>query len=147
MKEELALIRRGAELIRRCKDDTVREAALDFVEQCNVIADKAFSLVANCDLMLDESKPPGVREIAEREANREAGSISNDIHKLSSHLSDTSEDAIGGHPKVVDALGSEAIAAMNVDWGENPLLVAQQIKDVFEGANRMAKFVGENYKN
>jgi len=147
VQAELEAIRLAAGILRSAKVATVSLAALDFVEQCNVVAKPARSLVADCDLMLDESKPPGVREVAERKANGQAATVSNAIRELSSHVSRKSKDAIGGHPELVEALGREAIAAMNLDWGDNALLVRNQIQDVFHGANQMARFVGEKYKN
>ena len=56
-----------------CRDELVRLAALDFVEQCNVVAFKlARSLVANCKLMIDASRPSSVQDVAARQADREA---------------------------------------------------------------------------
>jgi hypothetical protein len=148
VQAELEAISLAARIIRHCRDETVRLAALDFVEECNVVAKLARSLVADCQVMLNSSSP-SVQDVAYKQANREAAVVSKAIRVLATHVNSTSTDAIGGHPKVVAALGRDAINAMAIVFDENDgaLLVAQQVADVFKGANSMAKFVGENYKN
>jgi hypothetical protein len=148
VKADLEAIRLAA-FIRWCKDEMVRQASLDFVGQCNVIAKGgARSLVADCDLLLNASNPK-IQAAALERANREAAKVSKALKDLSSHVTTKAKDAIGGYPPVVAALGRPALTAMAVVYDEKDgvLLVAQQIDDVFKGANAMAKFVKKNYTN
>jgi len=76
--------------------------------------------------------------------------VSKGLRALSTHLTSTSSDAIGAYPKVVEALGDRARSALNNAYGGDedmiPML-ADQIADVFHGANTMAKYVKETYTN
>lgn len=149
VQAELAAISMAAAFIRWCKDETVREAALDFINDCNKVAKGgAISLVADCKLLLGEANP-SVQAIALEQANREAAAVSRGLRALASHVTATAPDAIGHYPLVVASLGTPALQAMTVVFDENDgvLMVAQQIADVFHGANEMAKFVKSHYTN
>jgi hypothetical protein len=149
VKAELEAIKLAAAFIRWCKDEMVRQAALDFVNGCNVIANGAArALVADCYLFINATNQK-VRDMALAQANREAAKVSKEIGTLSTHVTSRAKNAIGGYPPVVAALGGDAMTAMTVIYDENDgaLLVAQQIDIVFKGANAMAKYVGENYRN
>jgi hypothetical protein len=149
VKSELEVWKLAAEFIRWCKDETVRQAAESFVKQCDVIAKgAAIGLVADCTLLLNASSA-SVQAIALKKANQEAANVSKGIRALATHVTSKGKDAIGGYPDVVASLGRPAIAAMGVVFDENDgvLLVANQIADVFHGANEMAKYVKAHYTN
>jgi hypothetical protein len=148
-KTEIAAIHMAAEFIRYCRDETVRQAAESFINDCNVVAKGALKLVADCDVMLSAPNA-SVRDMAQRKANQEAERVSKGIRQLASHDLSNSKKAIGGYPGVVAALGDRANAAMTVTFGPEDggvLMVAQQIIDVFSGANAMAKYVKQRYTN
>jgi hypothetical protein len=147
-KIEMAAIHMAAEFIRYCKDETVRQAAESFIKDCNKVAKIARLLVADCEVMISASNA-AVQEIAAKKADKEAAVVSQAIRQLSSHVTSNSKQAIGGHPGVVAALGGPANVAMTVTFGpeDGALLVAQQIADVFHGANQMAKYVKATYTN
>jgi hypothetical protein len=147
VKAELEVFRLAAAFIGYCKDETVRQAAASFVKQCDVIANGgAYALVADFAILTDASKASLHANVLEK-ANREAANVSKGIRALSSHVTSSDRHAIGGYPNVVKALGRPAIQAMTVVFTEKDgiPLVAQQIADVFHGANAMAKYVKENY--
>jgi len=149
VKADIEAIHLAAAFIRYCKDERVRQAANDFIADCNRIANGgARQLVADCLLMINADSPK-VQQIALEQANREAAAVSKAMRALASQVESTSLDLIGGYPPVVHALGSEALSALTVTFDEKDgaLLVAQQIDQIFKGANAMAKYVGENYKN
>jgi hypothetical protein len=148
IQAELEAFHLAAEFIRWCKDEMVREAAEDFVKQCDIIAKGgAYDLVAECQILLDYDKA-SLHDRTMRSATRHAAYVSKGIQALSSHLGD-SKHSIGGYPGVVRSLGRAALAAMGVVFDENDgvLLVAQQIADVFHGANQMARYVKATYTN
>jgi hypothetical protein len=148
VKTELAAIHMAAEFIRWCRDETVRQAALSFIEQCVRLTPTARTFVAACDVMLQETNP-GVQAIAERRATAKAKVVYDGMRALQSHVFATTRDAIGGHPALVKALGPEARSALELPFSaeDGALMVAQQIASVFKGANTMALFVKATYKN
>jgi hypothetical protein len=148
IQAELEAFHLAAEFIRWCKDEMVRQAAEDFVKQCdNIAKGGAYDLVAEWQILLDLDKA-SLHERAMRSATRHAAYVSKGIKALSTHLG-PNKNSIGGYPLVVRSLGREAIAAMGIVYDENDgvPLVAQQIAAVFHGANEMARFVKTHYTN
>jgi len=149
VKADIEAIHLGAAAIRYFKDERVRQAAAGFIAECDRIGQGgAKQLVADCLLLINATNPK-VQQVALTQANREAATVSKAIRALSSQVTSKSLDLIGGYPPVVKALGSAAISAMAVTFDEKDgaLLVAQQIDDVFKGANAMAAYVLEHYKH
>ncbi|MGZ5656203.1 MAG: hypothetical protein ACXWJI_01215 [Caldimonas sp.] len=149
VKADIEAIHLAAAAIRQFRDERVRQAAGDFVAECDRIGQGgAKQLVADCLLLINATNPK-VQQVALGQANREAATVSKAIRSLSSQVTSKSLDLIGGYPPVVKALGSAAITAMTVTFDEKDgaLLVAQQIDDVFKGANAMAAYVQEHYKH
>ena len=146
IKAELEVFKLAAAFIRYCKDEMVRQAAADFIGQCNVIASVARGLVADCELLTGASSA-GVQEIAMKKASEEASQVSKGIDALASHLGSHASNAIGAYPTVVASLGRPAIAAMQDQQPDDLLSVADRVAAVFKGANAMAKYVKESYTN
>ena len=150
IQAELEVFRGAAAMIRWCKDETVRKAALDFVQQCTILAENGgYDLVADWVILLDPARSR-LHGPTLAMAKKEAAQVSKGLRALSTHLTSTSSDAIGAYPKVVEALGDRARSALNNAYGGDedmiPML-ADQIADVFHGANTMAKYVKETYTN
>jgi hypothetical protein len=149
VKADIEAIHLGAAAIRYFKDERVRQAAADFIGECDRIGQGgAKQLVADCLLFINATNPK-VQQVALTQANREAATVSKAIRALSSQVTSKSLDLIGGYPPVVKALGDAATSAMTITFDEKDgaLLVAQQIDNVFKGANAMAAYVQEHYKH
>ncbi len=146
VKAQIEVIHLAAEFIRWCKDETVRQAAMSFVDDCTKLAKgAAFDLVADAEIALDPSKA-SVHAIAQRQIVGEAQRVAAGLRTLGSHVSATEKNAIGAYPDVVRSLGKEAIDAMAMPFDE-PLLAVEQVGAVFKGANRMARHVRYTYTN
>jgi len=146
IKAELEVFKLAAAFIRYCKDEMVRQAAADFIRQCNVGVPTARSLAADCELLIGASSA-GIQELAMKKATQEAAEVSKVIDALASHLGSHASNAIGAYPLVVASLGRPAIAAMQDQQPDDLLSVADRIAAVFKGANAMAKYVKEHYTN
>lgn len=146
VKAQLEAIHLAAAFIRWCKDETVRLAALDFVEDCTKLAkSSAYDLVADAEIILDPTKS-AVHHIAEQQLIREGKRVATGLAAIASHVQSTEKTSIGGYARVRDALGKDALNALWMPH-EEPLIAADQVAAVFKGANQMATFVKHNYKN
>jgi len=146
VKAELEAFRLAAAFIRWCKDENVRQAAGSFVEDCDkLLKGGALNLVADCDILLDPTRG-SLHAIAEQQAIGEGKRVADGLRQLNSHVLATEPRAIGAYRPVVHALGAPALAALQLPMAE-PQLAALQVRDVFHGANAMARYVREAYTN
>jgi hypothetical protein len=146
VKAELEAFRSAAAFIRYCKDENVRQAAGSFIDVCDrILKGAALDLVADCELLLDPTRQ-SLHQIAEQQAVKEGQRVAAAFTQLNSHVLSTEPLAIGAYRSVVQSLGQPALAALAMPFPD-PLLAAQQCRDVFHGANAMAAYVRATYTN
>jgi hypothetical protein len=143
IKAEIEAIHLAAEFIRWCKEETVREAAGNFVDACSRVAKNvAFDFVADIDLALGGGNGQ-IATMAEGQINARAKAMSNAMTWLG-QVAGRSEEK---WPGMMSKLGPAAEHALSnpLDTPGDPLTVAQQVREVFAGANLMATYVKEHY--
>lgn len=146
VKGVLESVRLAAGFIRWCRDETVRVAAQNFVDKAVDIANNsAFDLVADAEIVLDPSKE-AVHDIAGRQLIAGGKRVAHDLSVLNRMVMSGSKRDIGGHAAVKLALGKKALDALFLPQ-EDSLVAAQQVKDVFEGVDAMARYVKGAYTN
>jgi hypothetical protein len=146
VKAQLEAVHLAAEFIRWCKDETVRQAAAEFVKLATNLAKYyAWDLVADVEILLDPDKA-GVHAVASQQMEIHAKKVAKGMRELNDHATATVPTAIGGHPPVAAALGTAARQALAMPMDDGMSLV-QQLEYVFKGVDSMARFVKDNYKN
>ncbi|MGH2461192.1 MAG: hypothetical protein ACRDIY_20225 [Chloroflexota bacterium] len=146
IKAEIEAIHLAADFIRYCKAETVRQAAQDFIEACAGFAKNyAYDFVADVDLLLDPSRA-NISDLVGKQLATHTAAIGKGVTVIASQVSCTEPGCLGGHPDLVSALGQPALTALNgLSIPDDPLSKAQQIRDVFAGANAMANYVQAKY--
>jgi len=146
VKAQFEAIRLAAAFIRWCKDETVRQAALDFIEDCTKLAKgAAYDLVADAEILLDPTRA-SLHSIAARQIEAEGQRVAAGLRVLGSHVSATEKTTIGAYPDVKKSLGKDALSALDMPQ-DSALIATQQVGDVFKGANNMARYVKFAYTN
>jgi hypothetical protein len=143
VKAELEAIHLAAEFIRWCKDETVREAAEKFIDACSVVAKNvAFDFVADVELMLSADSAD-IRDMAAKQLTGHAARMKQSLEYLGAQMALSEKK----WPGLVPSLGAAAAHALSnpIDAPNEPLTMAEQIRDVFAGANAMAEYVKKNY--
>ncbi|HEX5416322.1 MAG TPA: hypothetical protein VFZ25_11695 [Chloroflexota bacterium] len=146
-KIELAAMHMAAEFIRWCKDETVRDAAKSFVDTCVKVADwPAQDLVADANAWAD----PANADISDLITKRLQGyvpAMRKGLAAIGAEVQCGEPRCVGGHADLVQALGDDAkrVLLSPFAFPEDPLSMAMQIRDVFAGANALARYVRDHY--
>jgi hypothetical protein len=142
MKAEMEAIHLAAEFTRWCKEETVRVAATDFVNACQVVArNVAYDFAADVDLMLGSGNA-AVSQMAAQQMMARAGKMQSGLAYLRSRAG-LSKDK---WPGLYTAMSAQAVQALTNPFNpEDPLSLAQQMSAIFEGANAMAAYVKQHY--
>lgn len=146
---EVEGIHGAAAMIRYCKQENVREAAMSFVDVCVSTANiGARSFVADARLLADPSSADE-KDIIEKNLASYTPYWIRDLGDLSSQVQDNRPSSIGGQPALRDALGTDALRVLENPgtWGGSWQSMADQIRAVFAGANAMATYVVDHYSN
>jgi len=141
IKAEIEAFHLAAEFIRWCKEETVREVAGGFVEACNTLAKNvAFDFIADIDLAFGGGQ---VGDMAQSQVTHKAKAMADGLKWLGQEFGRRQDK----WPGMTVALGPQAARALSnpIDNPGDPLSVAQMVRDVFGGANEMAKYVKEHY--
>jgi hypothetical protein len=142
IKAEIEAMHLAAEFIRWCKEETVRQAAGRFVESCSTVAHNvAFNFIADVDLAIGGGASGQISDMAATQLTSHAKAMSDAIKWLGQEAARGSEK----WPGMTSALGPAAVHALSnpLDAPNDPLTVAQQVREIFAGANAMAKYVRE----
>ena len=146
VKIEIAAMHMAAEFIRWCRDETVRQAAGSFVEACDTVAKNvALDFVGDSELAL--SADPRLSAIAARRLPESAAGVKQGLQFIGAQLNQGNGTRVGDHPDLVAALGPDAVRALT-DWvsmPDDPLTLAQRVRDVFAGANALGRYVRAAY--
>jgi hypothetical protein len=154
VKAEMQAIHSAAEFTRHCKDAQVREAVENYVVEGLIkhVQPWAAELTANVELMLDGTQPESVQRVAMGKVNEDAENTWKGVvfvaHSYLEPLAHLSGD-------VYASMGAEAYGVFGEDLsmpsetkdGVNALVVADKVGRLFHGANLMAKYVYEHYRN
>ena len=144
---EIEAIHMAAAFIRWCRDENVRQAAGSFIEACDKVAKSyAFDFVADVDMLLDPSKA-NLSDIVGKQLTLHSANMKKGLAYIGNQLNSNAATSLGGQPQLIGALGPAAVHAISnpFDTPDDPLTLAQQIRDLFAGANAMARFVRDNY--
>ncbi len=145
-KVEIAAIHMAAEFIRWCEDETVRDAARSFIDVCVKVARwPAQDLVADVEAYFDPSNS-SIQDLIEKRFNTYQAPMVQGLAAIAAEVECTEPSCLGGHGDLRDALGEKAREAISgLAFPTDPLSMAQQIADIFGGANAMAKYVHSAY--
>lgn len=152
-KAEMQAIHDAAAFIRYCKDEQVREALGEYVKALTErVYPWAARLTANVEVMLDASLPREVQAAAMDRVNDDAKNTWQNVEfVVGAYLGPLHERA----PDVYASMGTEAFGvfssglSMPVETkdGMIALTVVDNVAKIMHGANLMAKYVHEHYKN
>lgn len=148
IRAEIEVLRMVSDQIKWAKRETARGAAADFIGVAAKIAKRqAADFVADCEVAVN-GQQGAVREIAAKKVLQDAPKLAKSLTALNSHVARKAKDSIGGYPKMVEALGPEALRYFyDAAPAEDPLNVAQQCAAIFAGCNALARHVQETYKD
>lgn len=142
---EAEAISGAAAMIRYCREQNVREAALDFIGKCQDAADiEAKALLANLKVLGDPSFT-GDREFVMKQMNSDAEWWHRHLLELQDFMHTKRPNAMGGRPDLQAAMGPQALKVLGSMPAPTWEGAAEQIKTVFAGANAMAAWVVKNY--
>jgi len=147
IKAEIAALSDAAAFIRWCREETVRDAAEAFIVACDQVAKaSAFDFVADAELLFDPSHAT-LSDIAGKQLMLHASYLKKGLSYIGSQLNSSEKNRLGGQPQLVAALGESAVHALSnpLDTPDDPLTLAEQVRDVFAGANAMAQYVRKSY--
>jgi len=147
VKVEIAAMHMAAEFIRWCKDETVRDAAKDFIDICVKVSKwPAQDLVADVEAWYNPSNA-AIKDLIKKRLLGYVPDMRTGLAAIGAEVQCTEARCLGGHSDLVDALGNDAKRVLMAPFAfpEDPLSMATQIHDVFAGANAMARYVRDRY--
>lgn len=135
----------AAAMIRYAREQNVKEAALDFIHVCEAAASiEARAMLADMKLLDDPDLQDQHADIQRR--------LESHLKYWNVHVARMRElyltkrvNHLGGQPGLRGALGASATAALFAPPAATWEALGGQVRDVFVGANRMSKYVGEKY--
>jgi hypothetical protein len=154
VKAEMQAIHDAAAFIRWCKDEQVREATGEFVKGLtDHVYPWASKLAADVDVMLDPTQPEPVQAAAMDMVNADAtytwqavkfvaGTYLGPLHQLAGDA----YASMGPEAYGVFNEGDLSMPAETKD-GVIALAVVDKVAKIFHGANLMARYVYEHYRN
>lgn len=143
IKAEIEAIHLAAEFIRWCAQETVRVAASRFIDACSLVAKNvAYDFVADVDLLLSSGNPE-ISRMAAQQITVHTAKMTQALHYLSAQASISEAQ----WPGLLGTLGGAAQHALSnpIDMPDDALTTAEQMRDIFAGANAMATYVKAHY--
>jgi len=154
VKAEMQAIHDAAEFIRYCKDEQVREATESYVKALTQhVQPWAARLAADVEVMLDPTQPAEVQRAAMHEVNKDATNTWQGVEFVAGHYL---EPLARVSSVVYASMGAEAYGVFGAENFSMPaetkdgviaLAVVDKVARIFHGANLMAKYVHDHYKN
>ena len=144
---EMEAIHLAAEFIRWCQDENVRQAAGSFITTCAAVArNPAQDLVADANALFNPSNAI-ISDIITNKLTGYAPAMRKGLAAIGAHVQATDPRSLGHYGALVEALGPDAKRVLLAPFAfpDDPLSMATQIRDVFAGANAMARYVKEQY--
>jgi hypothetical protein len=146
LKAEMQAVRDAAAFIRWCRDEQVRVATNSFRSAVVAVAHwPAEDLVANVEILLDADQAD-LHELANQKVPKLTKAATDGLRNLQGHVQARSPRAIGAYRAVTAHLGDRALQALAMPQ-DDVLTTVQQLRDVFEGTNRMIRHVKQAYTN
>jgi hypothetical protein len=136
----------AAAMLRYCKKANIREAAMTFVDQCVDAANiGAKDFIADVALLSDPSAADQ-KNLIMADINSYVKYWQRDLLNMNKQVNDTRVIRMGGQPDLRDALGPEALQVLQTAGAAASYQqMADQIRIIFEGANKMTEYVVKNY--
>jgi hypothetical protein len=136
----------AAAMIHYCKKANIREAALSFVDQCvDAASIGAKDFIADVALLADPAAADQ-KSLVMADINSYVKYWQRDLLNMSKQVNDTRVVRLGGQPDLRDALGPEALHVLQTAGAPATYQqMADQIRIIFEGANKMTEYVVKNY--
>jgi hypothetical protein len=154
VKAEMQAIHDAAEFIRHCKDEQVREATENYVRALTEhVHPWAAKLAADVEVMLDPTQPIEVQRVAMQQVNNDAAHTWQGVEFVAGHylgpLAQVAGDAYASMgPEAYGVFSAENLSMpAETKDGVIALAVVDKVARIFHGANLMAKYVHEHYKN
>ena len=144
---EMEAIHLAAEFIRWCQDENVRQAAGSFITTCAAVArNPAQDLVADANALFNPSNA-AITDIITNKLTGYTPAMRKGLAAIGAHVQATDARSLGHYGALVEALGPDAKRVLLAPFAfpDDPLSMATQIRDVFAGANAMARYVKEHY--
>ncbi len=153
VKAEMQAIHDAAAFIRYCKDEQVREATESYVKALTEhVQPWAARLAADVEVMLDPSQPAEVQRAAMHEVDKDATNTWHGVEFVAGHYL---EPLARVSSVVYASMGADAYNVFGAENFSMPaetkdgviaLAVADKVARIFHGANLMAKYVHDHYK-
>ncbi len=142
---EIEGISGAAAMIRWAGERNVKEAALDFIHICEDAASiEAKAMLADMQLLDDPDLIDQHAEIKQRLASHLVW-WNRHVDRMQTLYLNDRVNALGGQPRLKLALGDSAVGALFGPPPDSLAGLGRQVRDVFAGANKMSKYVGEKY--
>lgn len=135
----------AAAMIRWAEERNMKEAALDFIHICEDAASiEAKAMLADMRLLDDQDLEDQHAAIRRRLVSHLQW-WNRHVARMRALYLDDRPNAIGGQPGLKSALGPSAVGALFAGPAGTWPVLGEQVRDVFVGANKMSRYVGEKY--
>jgi hypothetical protein len=133
-------------MLRYCKKANIREAAMTFVDQCiDAASIGAKDFIADVALLADPAAADQ-KSLVMADITSYVKYWQRDLLNMSKQVNDTRVMRLGGQPDLRDALGPEALHVLQTAGAPaTHQQMADQIRIIFDGANKMTEYVVKNY--